>query len=98
MEILKLIPIFNEIFAYLESNNYDCLTMDILPKKAITSAKIRKEFTGRPFFLEIGKYRIMYKCNTIDNIEVSILNDKKVILYQKSKKGNNVEMMINYYR
>ena len=96
MEILKLIPIFNEIFAYLESNNYDRLTIDIHTKKAVSLAKIRKEFTGRPFSLEIGKYRIMYKCNAIDNIEVSILNDKKVILYQKSKKGNNVEMLINY--
>jgi hypothetical protein len=28
---------------------------------------------------------------------VSILNSKKIILYQKSKKGKNVEMIINYW-
>jgi hypothetical protein len=97
MDILRLILICNEIFAYLESKNCDCFTMHIETKKAVTSAKINKEFTGQPFFLEnVGKYTIRYKSTAIDNIEVSILNSKKIILYQKSKKGKNVEMIINY--
>jgi len=98
MNILNLILICNEIFAYLESKNYDCLTMDIHTKKAVSLIKIKKEFTGQPFFLEnVGKYTIMYKCTAIDDIEVSILDDKKIILYKKSKKENNVEMIIKNY-